>query len=164
MSIASKDLTFWAFKRKKAAYTQKIIIELLLFAVLWAFDDIAVHEGSTVSAVTDLCMPSWRLYRKSPTHEPSCCRLSEMRTHACVLAALYPCVEYFARYYTVRVKMFSLLLCVCVCVYVCIICMKSIRNLLQNGHEFEQTLGGSEGQRSRACCSPWGRKESDTTE
>ena len=29
-----------------------------------------------------------------------------------------------------------------------------------NGHEFEQTLGGREGQRSRACCSP----ESDTTE
>ena len=53
----------------------------------------------------------------------------------------------------------------CVCVfYVCIICMKSIRNLLQNGHEFEQTLGGSEGQRSLACCSPWGCKESDMTE
>ena len=32
-----------------------------------------------------------------------------------------------------------------------------------NGHEFEQTLGGSEGQGSRACCSPWGLKESDTT-
>ena len=24
-----------------------------------------------------------------------------------------------------------------------------------NGHEFEQTLGGSEGQRSLVCCSPW---------
>ena len=33
-----------------------------------------------------------------------------------------------------------------------------------NGHEFEQTLGDSEGQGSLACCSPWGLKESDTTE
>ena len=33
-----------------------------------------------------------------------------------------------------------------------------------NGHEFEQTLGDSEGQRSLACCSPWGRKELDMTE
>ena len=32
-----------------------------------------------------------------------------------------------------------------------------------NGHEFEQTPGDSEGQGSLACCSPWGRKESDTT-
>ena len=32
-----------------------------------------------------------------------------------------------------------------------------------NGHEFEQTLGDSEGQESLVCCSPWGRKESDTT-
>ena len=31
-----------------------------------------------------------------------------------------------------------------------------------NGHEFEQTLGDGEGQRNLACCSPWGRKESDT--
>ena len=30
-------------------------------------------------------------------------------------------------------------------------------------HEFEQTLGDSEGQRSLACCSPWGHKESDMT-
>ena len=30
-----------------------------------------------------------------------------------------------------------------------------------NGHEFEQTLGDSEGQESLACCSPWGRKESE---
>ena len=28
--------------------------------------------------------------------------------------------------------------------------------------EFEQTLGGSEGQRGLACCSPWGHKELDT--
>ena len=33
-----------------------------------------------------------------------------------------------------------------------------------NGHEFEQTLGDSEGERSLACCSPWGRKELDTIE
>ena len=33
-----------------------------------------------------------------------------------------------------------------------------------NGHEFEQTLGDSEGQGSLACCSPWSHKESDMTE
>ena len=33
-----------------------------------------------------------------------------------------------------------------------------------NGHEFEQTLGDSEGHGSPACCSPWGHKESDSTE
>ena len=33
-----------------------------------------------------------------------------------------------------------------------------------NGHEFEQTMGDSEGQGSWACCSPWGCRESDTTE
>ena len=31
-------------------------------------------------------------------------------------------------------------------------------------NEFEQTPGDSEGQRSLVCCSPWGPKESDTTE
>ena len=31
-------------------------------------------------------------------------------------------------------------------------------------HEFEQTLGDSEGQGSLTYCSPWGRKESDMTE
>ena len=30
-----------------------------------------------------------------------------------------------------------------------------------NGPEFEHTLGDSGGQRSLACCSPWGCKESD---
>ena len=30
--------------------------------------------------------------------------------------------------------------------------------------EFEQTPGGSEGQRGQVCCSPWGYKESDMTE
>ena len=33
-----------------------------------------------------------------------------------------------------------------------------------NGHKFEQTPGGNEGQRSLVCCGPWGRKELDTTE
>ena len=33
-----------------------------------------------------------------------------------------------------------------------------------NGHEFEQALGDGDGQGSLACCSPWGHKESDTTE
>ena len=32
-----------------------------------------------------------------------------------------------------------------------------------NGHEFEQAPGIGEGQGSLACCSPWGRKEPDTT-
>ena len=31
-----------------------------------------------------------------------------------------------------------------------------------NGHEFEWTPGDGEEQGSRACCSPWGHKESDT--
>ena len=35
---------------------------------------------------------------------------------------------------------------------------------LLNEHEFEQTLGDSEGQGSRACYSPWGCKESESTE
>ena len=33
-----------------------------------------------------------------------------------------------------------------------------------SGHEFEQTLGDSEGQGNLACCSPRSCKESDTTE
>ena len=33
-----------------------------------------------------------------------------------------------------------------------------------NGHDFEQTLGVGDGQGCLACCSPWGHKESDTTE
>ena len=33
-----------------------------------------------------------------------------------------------------------------------------------NGHNFEQALGVGNGQGSLACCSPWGRKESDTME
>ena len=33
-----------------------------------------------------------------------------------------------------------------------------------NGHEFESTPGVGDGLGFLACCSPWGRKESDTTE
>ena len=33
-----------------------------------------------------------------------------------------------------------------------------------NGHEFEQIPGHNEGQGNLACCSPWGHKESNTTE
>ena len=33
-----------------------------------------------------------------------------------------------------------------------------------NGHEFEQTLGGGDGQGSLACFSPRGHKESERTE
>ena len=33
-----------------------------------------------------------------------------------------------------------------------------------DGHAFEQALGIVDEQGSLACCSPWGLKESDTTE
>ena len=33
-----------------------------------------------------------------------------------------------------------------------------------DGHEFEQARGVGDGQGGLACCSPWGHKESDTTE
>ena len=33
-----------------------------------------------------------------------------------------------------------------------------------DGLEFEQAPGVGDGQGNLACCSPWGRKESDTTE
>ena len=33
-----------------------------------------------------------------------------------------------------------------------------------NGHEVDQAPGVGDGQGSLACCSPWGRKESDTSE
>ena len=36
-------------------------------------------------------------------------------------------------------------------------------HLCLNGHELEQTPEDSEGQGSLECCSPWGRKELDTT-
>ena len=32
-----------------------------------------------------------------------------------------------------------------------------------NAHEFEKTVGDSEGQGSLACCSPWDLQESETT-
>ena len=32
-----------------------------------------------------------------------------------------------------------------------------------NGHEFEKTRGVGDGQGGLVCCSPWGRKELDTT-
>ena len=35
---------------------------------------------------------------------------------------------------------------------------------LRDGHEFEKAPGVGDGQGSLACCSPWGRKESGTTE
>ena len=35
---------------------------------------------------------------------------------------------------------------------------------ISNSMEFEQALGIGDGQGSLACCSPWGHKESDTTE
>ena len=33
-----------------------------------------------------------------------------------------------------------------------------------NGYEFEEAPGDGEDQESLACCSPWGHKESGTTE
>jgi len=33
-----------------------------------------------------------------------------------------------------------------------------------NGHELEQALRVGDGQGRLVCCSPWGRKELDTTE
>ena len=33
-----------------------------------------------------------------------------------------------------------------------------------NAHKFEQAPGVGDGQGSLACCSPWGRKDSDMTE
>ena len=33
-----------------------------------------------------------------------------------------------------------------------------------DGHEFEQALGVGDGQGGLTCCSPWGRKEFNTTE
>ena len=38
------------------------------------------------------------------------------------------------------------------------------RNHQCDGHEFEQATGVGDGQGSLVCCSPWGPKESDTTE
>ena len=42
--------------------------------------------------------------------------------------------------------------------------MRWLGGIAYNGHEFEQTLGDNGGQGSLVCCSPWGHKETDTTE
>ena len=34
----------------------------------------------------------------------------------------------------------------------------------RKGHEFEQALGVGDGHGGLVCCSPWGRKDLDTTE
>ena len=36
--------------------------------------------------------------------------------------------------------------------------MRWLDGIKLNGHEFEQSLGESEGQGSLACCGPWGGK------
>ena len=41
---------------------------------------------------------------------------------------------------------------------------RTTENKMIGWHEFEQAPGAGEGQRRLACCSPWGHKESDTTE
>ena len=38
-----------------------------------------------------------------------------------------------------------------------------LEGIIGNGHEFEQPLGDSGGQRSLVCCSPWGHNKSDLT-
>ena len=42
--------------------------------------------------------------------------------------------------------------------------MRWLDGIIESTDKFEQTLGGSERQGSMECCSPWGRKEWDTTE
>ena len=42
--------------------------------------------------------------------------------------------------------------------------MRWLDGIPDNGHEFEQAIGVGDGQGGLACCSPWGRKESDMTE
>ena len=42
--------------------------------------------------------------------------------------------------------------------------MRWLDGIPTDGHEFEQALGAGDGEGSLACCSPWGRKESDKTE
>ena len=41
--------------------------------------------------------------------------------------------------------------------------LDGITDSILNKYEFEQTLRDGEGQRSLACCSPWGHKELDMT-
>ena len=42
--------------------------------------------------------------------------------------------------------------------------MRWLDGITNSMDEFEQALGVGDGQGSLTCCSPWGRKESDTTE
>ena len=42
--------------------------------------------------------------------------------------------------------------------------MRWLDGITNSWHEFEWTPGVGDGQGGLACCSPWGRKESDTTE
>ena len=42
--------------------------------------------------------------------------------------------------------------------------LTSIESVMPSSHKFEQIPGVGDGQGSLACCSPWGHKESDTTE
>ena len=42
--------------------------------------------------------------------------------------------------------------------------MRWLDGISDNGNEFEETLGDSEGQGVLVCCSLWDRKESDMTE
>ena len=42
--------------------------------------------------------------------------------------------------------------------------MRWLDGITDSMDEFEQALGVVDGQRSLACCSSWGREESDTTE
>ena len=42
--------------------------------------------------------------------------------------------------------------------------MRWLDGITDSKDEFEQALGVGDGQGSLACCSPWGRKESDMTE
>ena len=42
--------------------------------------------------------------------------------------------------------------------------MRCLEGITDTMDEFEQTLEDCEGQVSLVCCSPWSRKESDTTE
>ena len=42
--------------------------------------------------------------------------------------------------------------------------MRWLDGITDSMHEFEKAVGIGNGQGSLACCSPWGHKESDTTE
>ena len=42
--------------------------------------------------------------------------------------------------------------------------MRWLDGITNSMDEFEYTLGVGDGQGGLLCCSPWGRKESDTTE